>query len=153
MAHTNELELNLKKRFKTLRTHFSLNTLEMAQRLELSKGGYKKYETGERFPSSHTLTRLIEEFDISMDWLLFGRGSMFFSGNSPEEELAQEKEKLELDLATLKESYEKEMEILETDIKNSKKIRSFVQYMNQDSDFFQQAMALFQQYKKDQKED
>lgn len=121
----------------------------MAQRLELSRSGYLKYEGGKRFPSLDVLYLLVKEFNVSMDWLLFERGSMIFSHRLPNRELAVEKEKLEQEIATLKELHQKEIELLKVNQETSKEIKAIVEQMRRDPEFFHQAMAFLHKYQKE----
>jgi len=67
------------RRLKQLRKHFNYSLDEMARKLDLSKSGYFKNEGGFTFPGLKTLDRLQRSYDISMDWLLFNKGSMNYT--------------------------------------------------------------------------
>jgi transcriptional regulator with XRE-family HTH domain len=50
----------------------------MAARLGVKTNTYHKNENGETFPGAKTLNLLQEEFGISMEWFMFGRGPMYY---------------------------------------------------------------------------
>jgi hypothetical protein len=40
---------------------------------------YYRNENGETFPGVPTMKLLEKEYDISMDWLMFGKGEMYYN--------------------------------------------------------------------------
>ncbi len=64
----------LAAKIKAFRLELGLSINDMARRLGISRGGYHYYENGDRYPSTAILRRLLEEYDISLNWLLFDRG-------------------------------------------------------------------------------
>ena len=50
----------------------------MARVLGLKSSGYSKNESGDTLPGLTTLNLLQKNFDISIDWLLFNKGAMYF---------------------------------------------------------------------------
>jgi len=73
------------RRLRQLRNHFNYSLDEMARKLGLSKSGYFKNEGGFTFPGLKTLDRLQRSYDISMDWLIFNRGPMYYKQKAPVE--------------------------------------------------------------------
>lgn len=67
------------RRLKQLRDRFNFSPEEMARKLNLSLSGYFKNERGNTFPGLKTLNRLQGEYDISMDWLIFGKGPVNYT--------------------------------------------------------------------------
>jgi transcriptional regulator with XRE-family HTH domain len=65
-------------RLKKIRGKFNYSTREMASVLEMSYDGYFKNETNMTYPRPTTLSLLQQKFDVSMDWLLLGKGPVFF---------------------------------------------------------------------------
>lgn len=61
-----------------LRKHLGYAPGDMARKLDMQRPGYFKNERGETFPSLKTLDILQRDWGVSMDWLLFGKGPMFF---------------------------------------------------------------------------
>jgi transcriptional regulator with XRE-family HTH domain len=66
------------QRLKEIRSHLDLTKLEMARKLGVDKASYYKNEYGKTFPSMASLKLLQKDHDISMDWLLFEKGPMFY---------------------------------------------------------------------------
>jgi transcriptional regulator with XRE-family HTH domain len=75
-------------RLQGLREQLALCREEMAGLCGLTSGGYAKNERGETFPGIDTLDRLSRNLDISMDWLIFNRGPVYYR----QKELPEEKE-------------------------------------------------------------
>jgi len=61
---------------KTIREHFKLQPIDMAKKFDISEEDYLSYENG-RDMNIDMLYSLSDHYDISIDWLLSGRGSMF----------------------------------------------------------------------------
>ena len=88
-------------RLRELRRHLGRSRGEMARRLGISRQAYDKNENGQTFPRKATLEILVNEYDLSMDWLISGRGPMFYNREK------QRVESLEKELAALKSEHEK----------------------------------------------
>lgn len=71
-------------RLRKIREQLRLSRVEMATRMGIKPVGYYKNENGETFPSLRSLARLQKDFDISMDWFIFNKGTMFFKERVPE---------------------------------------------------------------------
>jgi len=65
-------------RLKKIRKKLDYSLPQMAGALGLSYEGYYKNESNNASPGAATLHRLLQNFDISMDWLLFEKGPMLF---------------------------------------------------------------------------
>jgi transcriptional regulator with XRE-family HTH domain len=52
--------------------------------LGINKMTYMKNENGTHFPSASTLYNLASQFSVSSDWVLCGRGEMFFGQKEAE---------------------------------------------------------------------
>lgn len=78
-------------RLKDLREHLKFSRQEFALRLGIAMNGYSKNEMGMNLPGMPTLKRLAKDFNISMDWLFFNRGNMFFQEKLPEVTKVEEK--------------------------------------------------------------
>ncbi|HLP61905.1 MAG TPA: helix-turn-helix transcriptional regulator [Candidatus Deferrimicrobium sp.] len=74
---------DLGKRLKIVRDEHRYNRLEMAGKLEISRANYYKNECGISLPKVDTLYRLYNDFDISMDWFLFGGQPMHNKDKQP----------------------------------------------------------------------
>ncbi len=62
--------VHLNDRLRELRTSNGSLQKEVASYLGLSVLGYKRYEYGTRKPTSDTIIKLCEYFDVSADYLL-----------------------------------------------------------------------------------
>ena len=60
----------LGKRLKECRTNSGLSCKAVADRLEIDKSLYSRYENGERFPDGNRLFRLAEIFGVPIDTLI-----------------------------------------------------------------------------------
>lgn len=60
----------LDNRLKELRLERGLTQQKVAESLNVSQPNYRRWETGERSPSSETLKKLADYFNVSTDFLL-----------------------------------------------------------------------------------
>ena len=71
---------NIKKsygtRLKQIRGSLSYTQEKMASVLGLSRDSYVKRELGEIYPGYGVMRKLAVEYNISLDWLILGRGPM-----------------------------------------------------------------------------
>ncbi|UCH94398.1 MAG: helix-turn-helix domain-containing protein [Candidatus Aminicenantes bacterium] len=74
------------QRLKKLRKQLDYPANEMASRLGLRISSYYKNESGDTIPGLITLHRLQKDFNISMDWFLFNKGSMYYEEKQVENE-------------------------------------------------------------------
>ena len=79
------------QRLRQLRTHLNYSPREMAARLGIQTSPYYKNENGDTLPGSDSLYRLHQDFGISLDWLFFNYGPMYYR----ERQSAEETEKPE----------------------------------------------------------
>lgn len=77
------------ERLRLARKQSNYSAREMAERLGLNYNSYYKNENSATYPGLSTLYRLSEDHDISMDWLLFGKGSMYCLEKEKRNELAE----------------------------------------------------------------
>lgn len=76
--------------FSTLRKHLKLSQDEFAEKLGTSQDMISKIETGKTSISQKISIKLLNEFNVNLNWLFSGKGSMF---------LASEGEKISLTAA------------------------------------------------------
>jgi transcriptional regulator with XRE-family HTH domain len=115
-------------RLKELRKHLDYSRNRMAVFLEITPNGYGKNECGETFPGLPSLRRLSEELRISMDWLIFNRGSMYFQESQPEIKIKEEKK---------------------PGLEETPEVRELLEYMEQEPQFKYEVLANFYKYKKE----
>ncbi len=85
----------IRARLKKLRENVGCTQREMAERLGMTASGYSKYELGLNFLSIEAMQRMSAKLDVSMDWLLFNKGSMYNGDNERgAKESAKEVERL-----------------------------------------------------------
>ncbi|MCP5054447.1 MAG: helix-turn-helix transcriptional regulator [bacterium] len=105
-------------RLKLLRKQLGYDQDQMGSRLGVTRSGYFKNENGRAFPGIDTMHRLKTDLDISMDWLIFGRGPMHYTevqrmqeaetrAGSLQKELEQAREKISASEQELKQAREK----------------------------------------------
>lgn len=63
----------LSERLRILRTERGLQQAEIAEKLNINKVNYNRYELGNRDPDYATLEKLADFFDVSIDYLLRGK--------------------------------------------------------------------------------
>ncbi len=66
------------ERIRQVRLAAGLDRRQMSRRLDIEHTSYNKYETGIRAPGPRVLSLLAADFDVSIDWLLYGKGVMYF---------------------------------------------------------------------------
>ncbi|MDQ1355601.1 MAG: Helix-turn-helix protein [Acidobacteriota bacterium] len=65
-------------KFKYVREMLRISPNSMAARMGVSRSSYDKYEYGGAFPSTLGLKVLANDFNISLDWLIAGKGPMIY---------------------------------------------------------------------------
>ena len=73
-----EISLRIRKMRETLRS----SPDSMAAHMGVARSSYNKYEYGEAFPGPIGLNALVNNFDISLDWLVANKGPMFYKGKA-----------------------------------------------------------------------
>jgi transcriptional regulator with XRE-family HTH domain len=89
MKSKKELRKAIGLRLKELRKVLSFTQEVMARTLKTGRPNYTRIEIGDTFLNHIILHKLAVEFNVSMDWLICGRGSMFIHQR---EEIDMEKE-------------------------------------------------------------
>jgi transcriptional regulator with XRE-family HTH domain len=74
---------DVSKRLRLVRKEHDYTRREMAWKLGMSQGNYYKNESAISLPRVDTLYRLHTDFDISLDWLLFGGQPMHNKEKQP----------------------------------------------------------------------
>ncbi len=76
-------KVNTKKaigeRMRILRKHLKLNQGEMASFLEIGRADLSSTERGRIYPTVFVLYLLKQKFNISLNWLLFNDGEMYYT--------------------------------------------------------------------------
>lgn len=58
------------QRLKQLRSQQQLTQQQMSERLNMDQSTYSRYENGNTIPAIDVILRIVEEFNVSADWLL-----------------------------------------------------------------------------------
>ena len=84
-------------RLKVVRKKFNLTQKDFATKLKITKASVINYEKGNRFPDSRLLSLIHKTYNIDINWILTGRGEMFFKSisKSKSEKLLNKEEQTE----------------------------------------------------------
>ena len=86
-----EIKKEVSLRFKRMREMLNSSQGELSARLGVGRASYAKYERGDAFPTLQSLIILAKTFDVSLDWLIAGKGPELYK------EKAQPEKTTELD--------------------------------------------------------
>lgn len=105
--------MTIAKRLKEFRNAKHLTVSEVANKIGMPVRTVGSYEREEVLPGSKFFNLLIQTFDININWLISGRGSMFISQNIPknDDSIMQLQEEIKLsneDMKTLVEMLKSE---------------------------------------------
>lgn len=79
MSSKTEISTNsVGERLRELRSRLKKTQAEMGRILGLKRSSFGKYETMENFPSLKLLHSLATRFNVSLDYLICGRGTLFY---------------------------------------------------------------------------
>lgn len=125
---------------------------QMASYLGITGSGYRKNENGVSLPDLKTLYRLVMEDQVSLDWLIFGKGPMYFNDKERIAEIDELKKQLALKTEkekTVLADNEKEKKVDRPDLKPG--IRELVEHMETIPLLYYEILAHFQRFKIDNK--
>lgn len=78
MGNNNDrLKKAVAKRIKDIREKLKLKQEELAQQLGCSRSNLSQIENGEFLPSASLMNKLKSKFNVRLDWLFSGEGSIF----------------------------------------------------------------------------
>ncbi|NIM13976.1 MAG: helix-turn-helix domain-containing protein [Candidatus Aminicenantes bacterium] len=129
------------KRLRLLRKQLNYSAQEMAARLGLNYNSYYKNENSETYPGINTLYQLSEAHDISIDWLMFGKGPMYCQEKGREKELAELGKELELMREKLREQEEK------AGIRFRPELQELLEHMERIPLLYHEVLVYFQRFK------
>jgi transcriptional regulator with XRE-family HTH domain len=86
MSRQNELKRTIGYRLTQLRKRLKYTQKKMGEIFGISRVYYAKQEIGESFPSHHVLHKLGQHLNASLDWLMCGKGPMFYQDKSQEDQ-------------------------------------------------------------------
>lgn len=67
------------KRFRLIREQKNISQTEMGSSLGIQYQHVSKYERGESVPTWENLIKMIELYNVNINWLLTGRGNMYLT--------------------------------------------------------------------------
>ncbi|MGD2085965.1 MAG: helix-turn-helix domain-containing protein [Candidatus Aminicenantes bacterium] len=138
-------------KLRKIRQQAGLDRKEMAARLGITPGAYYKNEYGDALPSLRSMKYLADNYNISLDWLVFNKGPMLYEEKGKKErELEQEVKRLtaELDQECKKreeelKKYREKTAFLET----KPEMQELLEYIEKVPIFYHKLMIFFQEYK------
>lgn len=85
---TNNIQLlkEIGSRLEEIRVSLGLSVKELTSFLGIGSSSYTKYKYGVSLPRLHNLISLSDRFDISLDWLIRGKGPMLYKVKTKPEE-------------------------------------------------------------------
>ena len=72
---------------RVTRQKVGLSQKELAEKIGIQQTQYSRYENGTSKPSTDILEKLVKEFNINVNYLLTGEGSMFITPELSKETL------------------------------------------------------------------
>jgi len=72
----------MNERLEEIRKYAQMSKKNFAEKISISSVAYHNYVQGKRQIPSEIAIKINELFDVSIDWLLTGKGEMFLSENS-----------------------------------------------------------------------
>ncbi len=91
---------NIGERIREIRKERKISQIEFSKTLGITQDKLSKYENGRIKPPIELLLSISEKFNISLNWLLMGKGDKYLK---KEEEIDEEIYKIAKDLQVLKE--------------------------------------------------
>lgn len=93
----NMIKAEVGSRLRDVRLTLGYSVSRMAVLLNLNKMTYVKNENGTHFPGAVTLINLSTEYNVSIDWLLCNRGTMFYGEKDQAKKLLASKDEVQID--------------------------------------------------------
>ena len=69
-------------RLHKIRKKLRLSQEEIADETSITYRAYTSYERGDRKPSFEFLVKLVEKYNVNLNWLIAGKGEMFLSNQN-----------------------------------------------------------------------
>jgi len=84
--------MNIRERFRKVRKRLGLKQAEIGKVLDLSQDAISAIETGRNKPTLDVLSVLYNNYDVNIEWMLTGNGTMFLNGIGEDEESTEKKQ-------------------------------------------------------------
>ena len=78
------LKIDIGRRLIQLRSRLGYKQQQMAVQLRMAPISLNRIERGKFFPSAITLNEIAVKFNVSLDWLFYGKGDMFMGKGEAE---------------------------------------------------------------------
>ncbi|MCP4221420.1 MAG: helix-turn-helix transcriptional regulator [bacterium] len=130
---------SVSKRLEILRNHLGLDTKAMAAKMNINVRTYRTNGRGEHAPAAESLATLAKTTNASLDWLLTGRGGIFYRDVETETQRALEAERAAMEAQKKTDSFLREIE----EMKHLMQQVPIVKHM---------VMAYYQEVKEEKKE-
>lgn len=78
MVKKHELKKTIGGHLREMRKSLFFSQEKMVEYFEITRTTYTRNESGQTFPGYPVLYQLASAFDVSLDWLVCGKGPMFF---------------------------------------------------------------------------
>ncbi len=101
-----ELSNNFSARVRKLRQALYYSASQMGECFRASSSTYHRYELGEMFPGFTSLHAVANTTGVSLDWLVCGKGQMYFNKDSKGNNLESGKTGTSLELSPDSAEYE-----------------------------------------------
>lgn len=86
MKDNKQLLKEIGSRLEEIRKTLGLSEEQLISFLGVGRSGYAKYKYGISLPRLQTFVSLSDRFDISLDWLISGKGPVFFNDKAKPED-------------------------------------------------------------------
>ena len=150
-------------KLKKIREQMGCDQKQMAARLGVTLSAYYKNEYGQYLPSLSSLSRLVEDYKISVDWLFFNKGSMYYEEKGKKEreleetvkKLTSELEQERRNLAEKSRAWDQERQLQQEKnafIETRPELKELLEDMERNPIFYHELMIYFQKYKQANKE-
>lgn len=150
--------LEVGEKLKKIRIKTGCDRKTIAALLGVTPSAYCKNERGVYLPSLNSLIRLVENYNISIDWLLFNKGPMYYEEKRKKElELETTIDNLKTELEQERKNTEEKCNTWEQERKSLLQGSAFFEsrpeakellvYMEQNPIFYHELMIYFQKYK------
>jgi transcriptional regulator with XRE-family HTH domain len=90
MKKHKELKMAIGFRLAQMRKRLKYTQQKMGEIFGISRVYYTRQEIGSSFPSHHVLHKLGQRLNVSLDWLICGKGPMFYRDKAREQEAAEQ---------------------------------------------------------------
>ena len=149
-----EFSREVGRRLTMVRRQLGYSRPEMAERFGISSNALGKNEHGDSVPNTQTLHRLASDFNISMDWLFFNKGPMYYKEKKSMAELQKELDLARQQIAVSEKKKPTESKEMDTAAvpQLEPEVRELVEQMGKIPLLHHEILAHFYRFKKENKD-